>query len=433
MNIITAMHRSRKMNEIVEDKEDIDGLFIKQKPSLKRSFESSSSSSQSPQSKSLSLRSTKRTCYGDDNDKNLNILPQPKTCKIFNPSKNDDCNNDKDDYDNKKDSDSHITQCMDSIIVKSNKPVPNLITNDQFKENILASTGLGWNMYLDARTVFQYCLYWMSQYSNSTIKSEWWFNELIEGILHNPIRIELLSDLGYPSMGDKIAIQYRHLYTFAGSDMHRLPLRIFVSQKNDALFEALNHLTNPVNKCFLYYNNAGLRGEIHLSLFKYVHILNYFFEPSFIVITCFVIYICHLLYSTIENIIHPPKTMNQTQNKEFIRLRNELYQRYIPNIKRIINAIEVTSSNGNKVEKGEELGDFKPIVFECLNKNNEFHKENDKRLRHDLVQLKNILETYITDNPFDMKLRLLKFWEEKAAYCDKMKLERLKFVLNKYR
>jgi hypothetical protein len=300
----------------------------------------------------------------------------------------------------------------EEIVVNSNAPCTSAISNDTMVSNIIVSSAFGINLYLEAPTVMRYCLYWLSQYSNSTIKQEFWFYEMITTLIDNPVGIELISDIGFPAITDTL-LRYRYLFSFMGSDMNRVPTVIFESQKNDAFFYALSYFEDPDNKCFLEANNGGLRGEISLSRFNYNHILDHFFEPSFIIITCFAIAVPYLIHASIRNIIRPKKPQTH-KKKTYIQLKSELYHQFVPTIDKMIQSVAM---NGD--------------AFRCLNKANPFYESNLLRFKHDLIRLKTIMEGFIND-VYKTKEELLQLWSEKATFCSLLKKERLEYVINKY-
>lgn len=309
------------------------------------------------------------------------------------------------------------------IVINSNAPCVSAITMDQLISNVIVSSAFGMNLFLEPSTVMTYCLYQLSQYSNSTIKQEFWFYELITNLLNKPIGVELISDIGFPAITDNL-LRYRYLFSFIGSDLNRVPTVIFETQKNDAFFYALSYFEHPDNKCFHNENNGGLRGEIHLSSFNYNHILDHFFEPSFIIITCFVIAIPYLLHGSVHNIIRPKKP--QIHKKEsYVQLKNELYHHYIPTIEKMVHSIDFES---DKEKPSREQ------PFKCLNRASPFYESNLLRLKHDMIRLKTIMEGYINEiyDVTKMKQALLQLWTEKATFCSFLKKERLEFVLNKY-
>jgi hypothetical protein len=338
---------------------------------------------------------------------------------------------------------SHLLECRDSIIVNSSRPIPNLVNIQHFGKNIKATMGLAENLYLYPISVEYYCLYSISQYSNSTIKQRWWFCEMLQGILSNPLRLEIISDLGYPTHLDQL-LRYRHLITFVGSDLNRIPTALFEDQLNDAFLYALGHLMLPKNKCFMYANNSGLRGEVEMGMFSYTHILNYFFEPSFIIITLCKLYICALTQTVPHNVLRP-KNEKTTLKRGYVQLKNELLQQFIPVIQDVVQCLDFPLSSstspppsktaatvvGNNGKHPYSITDDDG-VFRCLDKNNEFYEENVQRLKHDLIRLKAILENYVHDHQ-QTKKDILNLWSEKANFCwCELSPKRKEFVYNKY-
>ena len=81
---------------------------------------------------------------------------------------------------------------------------------------------------------------------------------------------------------------------FAGSELHRMPNEYFVQQRNQTLLEALRYIIDPLNECFLVRQAYGLRGEVEFDAFVYNRVLNYFYEPSFHILTSYMLYVNYL-------------------------------------------------------------------------------------------------------------------------------------------
>jgi hypothetical protein len=295
-----------------------------------------------------------------------------------------------------------------------------IIGKERLIDNFVIVSAMAINLYLEPTTVMNYCLYWTSQYSNNTLKREWWFNDLIKGIISRPVSLSLLSDLSYPTIKDQY-IEYRYLFSFIGTPLNRVPLTIFASQRNSALMYSMEHIIHPDNQCFLQSSNGGLRGEASIDLFKYNFILEFFFEPSFIIITCFNIVLPILVHSTVEQVTKKlEKSRLKLTKKVKSQLQLQLYTYFIPYIEKLIKSIDVVGGNGDRV-----------IHIGCFNRSHVFHKENLLRFKQDMVYLKNIVEDNLTDL-IKMKIELNQFWSDKASFCSKMKEERLKYIMTQY-
>jgi len=256
----------------------------------------------------------------------------------------------------------------------------------RYKINLYFMTKFGCYLYLDPKNVLEITNYLITQYSNFSLDESFWFYDLIKGILNNQIDIRIMADHGLANSFDQ-KLTYLLLLKIFGSDRHQIPVVYFFSKSNKEIKFFTYYIMNPDNKCFLNSNTAGLRGEIELSFFKYNQILDYFFEPSFIIISLFDQYLNYLSETTLAN-----------SDMDYIH--------YFNNAKKSI----------------EILDDIEYNKLKCLNSFNSNYKIKLQILKNDLTELSNILNSSICFK--DIRTGVRKLWSKKATFCHSEQLNR---------
>lgn len=161
------------------------------------------------------------------------------------------------------------------------------------KENALVSAVWAIEMYMEPVNVMHTCMYWLSQYANYKVPESQWFNDLIEGLMYQPVRFSLSASQGFAHAESKHA-KYVLLMHLAGSALHKIPDEYFIQRDCIEVMECLAHFLVPTNKCFLTTNTFELKGEVTLATFQYNRVLSYFYEPSFLIITAYMLYVHYL-------------------------------------------------------------------------------------------------------------------------------------------
>lgn len=161
------------------------------------------------------------------------------------------------------------------------------------KENALVSAVWAIEMYMEPVNVMHTCMYWLSQYANYKVPESQWFNDLIDGLIHEPIRFSLNASQGFAHAESKHA-KYVLLVHLAGSTLHKIPDEYYIQRDCVQVMECVAHFLLPTNKCFLTTNTFELKGEVELATFQYNRILSYFYEPSFLIITAYMLYVHYL-------------------------------------------------------------------------------------------------------------------------------------------
>lgn len=151
------------------------------------------------------------------------------------------------------------------------------------------------NLYLSPKNVMQIVMYWLSQYVNYKKPESLWFNDHITKLMRYPINFSLNTTHGLPRLHARIA-RHTMLLHFAGHELHKMPCEYFDAKGNSDLFECLDYFVNRVHHIFLVRDTYGLKGEVSLDGFLYNRLLGYFYEPSFLIITSYQVYLHYLFH-----------------------------------------------------------------------------------------------------------------------------------------
>ena len=165
---------------------------------------------------------------------------------------------------------------------------------ERHKENAAVSALWAINMYLEPVNVMYSVLYWLSQYVNYKLPESEWFNDYITGLMTQPVRFGLSSSQGIAHIHGRFP-KYTLLMHVAGTNLHKLPSEHFVQNDCLEILECLCYFLEPANHCFLTHNTFGLKGELELGTFQYNRILSYFYEPSFLIISSYLVYVHYLV------------------------------------------------------------------------------------------------------------------------------------------
>ncbi len=304
-----------------------------------------------------------------------------------------------------------------------------------FKQNVIAVSQLASYLYLDATTVIQYCFYWLGEYNNREIASHLLFNNLIHGILHNLPILEVSGQYGLKYKLDSNS-SYCLLLRFAGSDLHRVPHVHFTQRgassnpdrENPALLKGFAYMINPLNKCFLNVYAPGMRAELQADNFIYNTILEEFFEPSFIIMTCFLLALNYQGKSFLYNLMVGKKV-----NKKVVRdidfdmtqKRMDIIQTSLIVLQEFVdkNSVDdedyregIIEMNGVKKSKAKVVAVSQDR--DCIDQNDKTGYNKRSRLVYDLVSLISIIRGNIHHLDRMYEAVALK-WLEKSNYCAK--------------
>lgn len=295
-----------------------------------------------------------------------------------------------------------------------------------FYTNIEAVAQLAAYLYLDADTVLQYTYYWLGEYGNNNIPREMLFNNMIEGILSYLPCIEIHGQYGLKYTSDRTD-SYTMLLRFAGSELHSVPHAHFISRnnfsnpdrENASLLKGFAYIINPHNRCFMSTYTPGLRSEFAIDQFIYNTVLEEFFEPSFLVITCYMHNVRYINNQLAYNLF----AGKQVTKKLFDQLQLQLTQKKMELVGKSIIVLE------QFIEKHTTEGD---IIADgcCIDVNDEYVKEKMARLLYDLITLVLILKDNI-HHIDTMQTKVDALWLEKSNYCAAQMGARAEKIFNK--
>jgi hypothetical protein len=163
-------------------------------------------------------------------------------------------------------------------------------SSETYKRQIYETCITAAQLLLFPENVLNITLYWLSQYNNYLLvnKEEECFNDFISGLLVKKPKLTISVSEGLAHhRNDSVGLI--SLIHFVGGASHDVPLEYFVNQNQVTLIDSLSRLTQSSEKYFLRRNLCGLEGELSLSGFRYDYIFEYFYEPSFIIITAYLL------------------------------------------------------------------------------------------------------------------------------------------------
>lgn len=255
------------------------------------------------------------------------------------------------------------------------------------KDNALVSAVWAVEMYMEPKNVMHCCMYWISQYANYKEPESQWFNDLIGGIMYQPLRLSINANQGFAHTESKQS-KYTLLMHIAGSSLHKIPDEYFILHDCLQLMECHEHFLSPANKCFLTTNTFELNGEVTLATFQYNSVLSYFYEPSFFIITAYLLYV-HYLASLAPHGVAIPSAS------------------FLPFIKTIMRPIKRSNVAWHLVLS--------------LDETNSNYTEKRRVFEQDLMELHQALSHLEMDR---IKDELASLWSKKATYVTDMINER---------
>jgi hypothetical protein len=241
------------------------------------------------------------------------------------------------------------------------------------EEGVVAHTArLASQLFLWPENVLHICSYWLSQYATYTLHNneKECFNEMITGLLQKQPRLYLCQYQGVTQQLYNV-LRCQGIIQFAGTETHRLPLEHLARGQMPAFFESLAQLVRPEAECFLTRNTDGLDGELELNSFLHNGVLETIVEPSFLVLTCYLIHL-HALHDT---------TCSETTS--------DWLPRHTYSLRAINEEARALIPPGHDVEKWS-------------------------RTRRDLERLHALLNTTEFEKA---SVGIRGMWEEKASYC----------------
>lgn len=318
------------------------------------------------------------------------------------------------------------------------------VAPDIFTQNIVAVSQLASYLYLDPTTVIQYCYYWLGEYNNREIPPHLLFNDLIRGVLTNLPYIEVSGHYGLKYKLDGRS-SYCLLFHFAGSELHRVPHVHFTQRgtsssdrENAALLKGFAYLTNPTNKCFLNVSGSGMRAELQADNFVYNTVLEEFFEPSFIIMTCFLLAINYQAKSFLYKLVSNKKVRRRVLDEINLELTQKRMDLILTSLTVLEEYVEAHSEDdiesdhivieGERVKR--RVKQYDGIDRDCIDLNDATGHLKRSRLVYDLVTLIAIIKENIHD-PSRMQQCVAQKWLEKANYCAKEMPIRMQSIIDK--
>ncbi len=326
------------------------------------------------------------------------------------------------------------------------------IETEIFVSNVDKACQIGSLLYLNPTTVLQFVDYWWSEWNNALRPSQEWFDDIVEGILFNPPVIEIHGQFGLRYEADNNAA-YALLLKVMGSELHRVPHVHFITRNNQdtrdrenpALIKALAYILNAENKCFLHTHAPGLKSQLQATTYLYDTILEEFFEPSFIIMTCYLTFINYLNRNLVYNVLNGQTKMTKKKHS-FIQL--DVYQHKIELLKRSIQPLEKfieiheslfqqqppvddddDVSSLTECQKDEIIRKMK--VYKCIDYNDNTRVEKVKRLAIDLGAIVMIIKEGLHSNYQSIQPRIKALWSKKMAYCTNQMHVRTGLILSK--
>lgn len=166
------------------------------------------------------------------------------------------------------------------------------------KDNALVTAFFAINIFLQPRNVYSTTLYWISQYVNYKKSNQiHWFTDHIYKLMKYPVDFNMTATRGVSDFHSK-EVKYNLLIHTIGSSLHKIPCEYFIIQSNESMLRSITHLINPSNECFITNRHHGLKGELEVDSFQYNGIMNFFYEPSFFIITSYLLYTYQLFFAT---------------------------------------------------------------------------------------------------------------------------------------
>lgn len=317
------------------------------------------------------------------------------------------------------------------------------VTPDLFTQNIVAVSQLASYLYLDPTTVIQYCFYWLAEYNNREIQPHLLFNNLIHGVLTNLPYIEVSGHYGLKYKLDGRS-SYCLLFHFAGSELHRVPHVHFIQRgassdrENAPLLKGFAYLTNPTNKCFLNVSGSGMRAELQADNFVYNTVLEEFFEPSFIIMTCFLLAINYQAKSFLYKLVANKKVRRRVLDEITLELTQKRMDLILTSLAVLEEYVEAHSEDDieadHVVTEGEQVKrrvkPYDGIDRDCIDINDANGHLKRSRLVYDLVTLIAIIRANIHD-PDRMQQCVAQKWLEKANYCAREMAIRMQSIMDK--
>ena len=142
-------------------------------------------------------------------------------------------------------------------------------------------------------------LYWLGNYTNyeQAEHEEDMFNDLVAQLLRQRPALRLHVGEGMVHSGCN-TYTYPSFVQLLGNGRHALPMEYFELTRHCTLFAALRSLVLDTQHAFDQRVPVGLRGELELGGFVHDCVLEYFYEPVFLVTTLYMYHLALLMSVT---------------------------------------------------------------------------------------------------------------------------------------
>jgi len=174
----------------------------------------------------------------------------------------------------------------------------NSIGPEDHAQRLAASCLLGSHL-LYPEFIHDIVLYWLDNYSNYTDvgREEDMFNELVRQLLVQKPQLKLHAGEGMIHRSCNTYF-YPSYVQLLGNGKHAWPMEYSESRWQVSFTEALKLLTQPHLEAFAAPVTAGVTGELELSGFVHNALLEFFYEPSFVLVTAYMLHLQALIAVT---------------------------------------------------------------------------------------------------------------------------------------
>jgi hypothetical protein len=169
------------------------------------------------------------------------------------------------------------------------------------RKNLHQSCLLGGYLFLQPEAVLTWCHYWLTQYSNYTLSEQDLLIDLVHQLMYNAPRLIIQAGEAMPlSNAGNHAMRCTHLLRFAGNGRCAIPLQYCQEAMQLPMLLSLSELALNERQSFLGASTDALDAELRLDSFVYDNVLQYFYEPSFLLLTLYRLHVMALL-DAVEN------------------------------------------------------------------------------------------------------------------------------------
>lgn len=263
------------------------------------------------------------------------------------------------------------------------------LTIEQSNDNIELTCELATSCYLNPKTVLITVNYWLTHYTDYFTQEKDWFNQMITSLLQEgPLVRATAGEM--TASANKRHMRLQLMIRFAGTDKFYIPLEYYTNEQQFSLPYRFCCLFDTERRCFRTRTTDSLEGNITLSSFNYDAIMTYFYEPSFLIMTAYLLHLMSLVHNT----------EGQAQSD------------YLP---RYMHSLEAINPNHIDWEKVRFTDSTICPAIEKL--------PNEIRRLYDALYVTNLDQALIN---------IKHLWEEKASTLESIAYERTKMIHNRF-